>query len=250
MMKRLLLLLLLPASLSAYADFAQIRDADGFTNVRANATADSPVIDKLKNGTWVYLPEHDEESAVGYRSADRRRYLVLYRSSAEQAKEAREGWVHTSRLQRASSYRELPVRTTADGFSCLQNGKGLQVTLAPFDYARRQQDFQRNQDSTLTGYRGRMLWGTDGTVPLTHYQSIRYLNQGKSSEIPRAKFDNLFNPYFGNIGTQQHRCFYRQADDTLLMMAMNSDGAAVYEVLFVFQAGRLTAVHPYMHPDV
>lgn len=228
----------------ALAEFAQIIDSDGHTNMRQEPSVKSSIIGKVRHGAWVYTPEGDSLDSP---SKDGWYYSSYRYPNGQQL----EGWIHQSRLRLVSSYPKIPVTTRADGFSCLKNGTGLMVSMGNFPYLAHKKEFTgRNDKAGLTKYRGKRVWGTDGTIPQTHYRSIVFTRNGKKRAADKVLFEHLFNPYFDTISEHRHRCFYNAADDTFFLTALNSDGAGVYEALFIFSHGRLKTVHPYLHPEV
>lgn len=241
-MKHLVFITLLLSTLSAHADYAQIHDADGHTHLRQQPDSHSRVLDKIPTGTYVYLPEADDDSY--WRNGWRLAYDL-------RNGRARQGWVHTSRLIPVSSHEQIPLTATADGFSCLKNGSGVRVKVARFDYAAEQHRFTRGQYG-LTHYRGQPVFGTDGTIPQTHYREIAFVRNGQAEAAARSLYGHLFNPYFDHPQETAERshCHYRAQDDTWFLTAVIADGAAYSEVLFVFRQGRLQQVLASLHPEV
>ncbi len=240
-MKRLFFIALLLPTLSARADYAQIHDTDGHTHLRQQPNRHSRILGKIPTGTYVYLPETDEggERQNGWR-------LVYDLRNGR----TREGWVHTSRLILVSTYERIPLTATADGFDCLKNGSGVRVKVARFDYAAEQRRFTRGQYG-LTHYRGQPVFGTDGTIPQTHYREIAFVRNGQAAVAARSLYGHLFNPYFDDPQETAERshCHYRAQDDTWFLTAVIADGAAYSEVLFVFRHGRLQQVLASLHPE-
>ena len=166
-------------------------------------------------------------------------------------KKSLDGWVHTSRLIPLSRYESIPVTATADGFTCKKNGMGVRIKSERFNYKKEKHLFTHDQYG-LSHYRGKEMFGTDGTIPFSHYREIAFFRNGKTQIAPRAQYDHLFNPYFEKAGdnTQLSHCYYRAKDDTLFLTTVIGDGAAYTEVLFVFRQGILKNVLASLHPEV
>ncbi len=233
------------ASLYAHADFAQIHDTDGYTNLREKPNANSRIIQKIPTGTYVYTPESDANDFK------QNGWVITYDIRHARAVE---GWVHQSRLMPLATWERIAVKNTADGFSCLKNGTGVQFSFEKFNFKLNQHDFTQDKDGYLTHYRGKKMFGTDGQQPETHIREIRFTRHGKTWLAPPAQYEFLFNPYFHDIVdeniTSLTRCHYRAQDDTFFVSTVMGDGAAYSEVLFVFEHGNLKTVLPSLHPEV
>ena len=58
-MKKIILLPILFISLATHAEFSEIQDPDGYSNLREKPNAHSRILTKIPNGTHVYTPEMD-----------------------------------------------------------------------------------------------------------------------------------------------------------------------------------------------
>ena len=226
----------------ARAEFARIRDPDASANLRNEPRNTAPIAAKIPNGAYVYTPE---PNSGGYRQNGWQ--FVVYRQNGRLL----EGWMHGSRLQPLSRYAAVPVKAAADGFSCISGGSGIRVRVGRFDFAREKPHFNSTQNGRITRYRDREIYGTDGTVPQTHFREIAFISGGKAKPAPAAQYAALFNPYIGSQRetADRSRC-YRAPDGAFLLASAISDGAAYTEVLFVFRQGSLHSVAAYVHPDV
>lgn len=243
-MKHFIAIPLLFVSLAAQADYAQINDADGYTNLRQKPNTQSRVVSKIPHGTFVYTPYTPEMEGDERKNG----WEIVYDLRGDKP---REGWIHTSRLIPLSKYEHIPVAATADGLSCLKDGMGVRVKVGAFDYAKEKRHFT-HASYGLSHYRGKAMFGTDGDIPRTHYREIAFTRNGKTQTAPRSQYGYLFNPYFDHPKeiAESSRCYYRAQDDTFFMTARISDGAAYSEVLFVFQQGSLKQVLASLHPEV
>lgn len=229
----------------AHADFARIRDADGYTNLREQPNTDSRILRKIPTGSYVYTPEGDSDDFK------RNGWVITYDVRHAQAVS---GWIHQSRLMPLATFGEpIAVKNTADGFSCLKNGMGVQFSFGAFNFRRLQYHFTKAPDGYLTHYRGKKMFGTDGTPPETHIREIRFVRNGKTWPAPAAQYEFLFNPYFDNLADQNFanftHCRYHTEDDTFFVSTVIGDGAAYSEVLFIFKNGKLETVLPSLHPE-
>lgn len=108
-MKKIILLPILFISLAAHAEFSEIQDPDGYSNLREKPNAQSRILTKIPNGTHVYTPEMDGKLHLEHG------WQMTYDL---RGKKKLDGWVHTSRLIPLSRYESIPVTATADGFTC------------------------------------------------------------------------------------------------------------------------------------
>ncbi len=240
-MTKLLALTLLFSSLYAHAEFAQIQDPDGSTNLRDKPNAQSKVVSKIPSGTYVYTPTDDSDD---YTKGE---WRTVYDVRGDKS-----GWVHQSRLLPLQNYPAIPVKAEKNGYSCLKNGMGVRVEMGKFDFAAHKQEFTRRKDGFLSHYRGKPMFGTDGTQPSTQFTQINFVRNGKTMVVPKAQYEFLFNPYFDTPRDAERltACHYRTADDTLFLNTVIGDGTAYTEVLFVFQQGSLKTVLASLHPAV
>lgn len=249
-MKKFALLSLL-ICLNTHAEFAQIQDPDGHTNLRKEPNAQSHILSKIPNGTYVYTPEGDGDA---YKKGNWVSSYYIHNNKLVGGS----GWIHQSRLHFIHHNAAIPIQTNQNGFSCLKNGMGVQVTMGKFDFAAHKNQFTKiyliyNDYSSgyLSHYRGKPMYGTDGGEPITHFRDIRFIYNGKTIVVPPEKYEFLFNPYFETPDeSRPTHCYYRAKDDTFFLTTVIGDGAAYTEVLFVFQQGSLKTVLASLHPEV
>ncbi len=90
-------------------------------------------------------------------------------------------------------------------------------------------------------YKNQEVWGTDGTIPKTNYQSITIKIDGKTIEIPVKEMENLFNP-----NAENSECYYDEKNKKLFIISMNADGAGSYEILFTIENGKYRGRSVYL----
>lgn len=225
-MKTTATFLFLSLSLPAYADFAQVTDADGYANIRSQPSPNSKIIGKVPDGAIVTLLYDEEDD--GWR-------LVSYQTPQGRTIS---GTMHYSRLKSIHSYPELPSASSDNQFGCGMRPYRLTVKTGAFDFPLHRQDFTALHNKeyniyTFTRYKRKPAIGNDGTPPTLAYRSIVLNGKQGRSAVPEADFDNLFQP-----NVQYHSCFYNRKTDTIYLFARNSDGAGSYNALFIFTKGR------------
>ena len=240
-MKNWILALSALLCLPAYAQFVEIHDADGYTNLRAEANTQSRVITRIGNGRFVYIISDDAAPQV----LPKNWLFVRYRDDKNKLQD---GWLHQSRVRKLGG--ETINRTkSVRGFACTHFDVQLYVEMDKFNYTANKKHFggkHLNSDHPiLHTYKGKTMYGTDGSIPQTAYTSMTLVQNGRRHIIAPTAFEHLFNPYFEDTdkGTD-HICQYDTKRKRLYLQAWNSDGAGSYTVLFVFENGKVREVLP------
>lgn len=215
-----------------FAQFAKIVDKDGFVNVRSGADAKSKIIGQIKSNEIVYIfngDDFDEWQIVDYATKNDR--LLT-------------GYVHHSRIKLLSTYEQIPsVFTTENEAEFTLRNIDVKIKTADFDYEKNKQNFKTVQyeKHAVQQYKNQEVWGTDGTIPKTNYQSITIKIDGKTIEIPAKEMENLFNP-----NAENSECYYDEKNKKLFIISMNADGAGSYEVLFTIENGKYRGRSVYL----
>lgn len=226
--KYLLTLLLLTISHFTYAQFAKIIDKDGSVNVRKQATVTSEIVSKINTEEIVYaFPDEKLRDWV----------IVDY---TNRQNEHITGYVHHSRIKFIESYVQIPNISFNDStVKFISKDVTVQIRSEKFDYQKNKRCFSstKYEDYTVEDkYKGQQVWGTDGTIPISHYTSIKATIKGLSIQIPEKEIENLFN-----INNEFATCYYDNLNDTLYITAVNGDGAGGYAVLFKIEKGSYKA---------
>lgn len=214
------------------AQFAEIVDKDGFVNVRREPNTKSVIAGQINSGEIVYIfngDEFDEWQIVDY---------------AIGSDSLLTGYVHQSRLKMVSAYEKIPtVFAHENAAEFTSKNIEIKIKTENFDYDKNKHHIKTFQypNNAVSKYKGQEIWGTDGTIPRTHYQSISIKMNGKLIEIPEKEIENLFNP-----NTESTECYYDEKNKRILITSMNSDGAGSYEVLFIIQNGKYLARKVYL----
>lgn len=229
------LLLLLAPFAHADAPFYEVRDRSGAARLHQTRSTHSPTLARIRSRSFVYSPYPITD---GWRE-------VFHRPDQNA------GWLPASRLFALDRYPSVTVQTEADGVRCQHNGNAIRISVRPLDYAAEQQHFRRNAQGSLTHYRGKALQGTDGDIPRSQIHAIRITHHGKTRLAPLAQYAHLFNPYFDQPSEFAERtaCYYRAADNTLLLITAIGDGAGYADVLFATRQGSLKTVWTMAHPE-
>lgn len=226
--KYLLALLLLTISHFTYAQFAKIIDKDGYVNVRKKAIVISEIVSKINTGEIVYaFPDEKLRDWVIVDYTDRQNENIT-------------GYVHHSRIKLIESYVKIPNTSFNDSIAkFISKDVTVEIRSEKFDYKKNKRYFSSTEYEDYTvedKFKGQQVWGTDGTIPTSHYTSIKATIKGRSLQIPEKEIENLFN-----INSAFAACYYDNLNDILYITSVNGDGAGGYAVLFKIEKGNYKA---------
>jgi hypothetical protein len=192
-----------------------VQDPDGHTNVRSAPSLKAKVVGKVLSGGAVFgwsPPEKDflEMEAGGGASH----------------------YVHASRLRSVKQWKQIPVTDAKNqdrGF-LRHEGFEVRVTAMPFVAAEHKITHTSENQPIIDG---KTFWGADGGLPRRSLSVTVTLN-GKAIEIPKADFQDLYEP---NMETIVLLTPSQPAERAFVVMS-NSDGAGGYSVVWAFEQGR------------
>lgn len=226
MFKLILALAGICSFLSANAQFAKVVDKDGYANVREQAHGQSKIIGKVNSNEIVYTFD-PFDLASGWINMDYVKNEHIQFS----------GYMHTSRLKLIADFEEIPLAIAEEhDATFILRDIAVSIQSAPFDYESNKKLFSSTNygDYTIEDkYKGKQVWGTDGTIPQTQYTSILITKGNSKIEIPREEFENLFN-----VNNDFANCYYDTDTDRIYITSVNSDGAGGYAVLFIIEKGK------------
>ncbi len=222
-------IVLLAAALSfhwSFSQFAKIIDRDGYVNMRKNADAKSSIVGKINSEEIIYVFDSDENNKdwVHADYTDRKGKTIS-------------GYIHNSRIRYIESYESIPLASGNENKSVF-NSKNIQVEIksGPFDYKENKKYFSvtdYNGQKMEDHFKGQQIWGTDGTIPRTHYKYISVKTSKKILQIPTKEIENLFN-----VNHESAKCYWDKDYQTLYINMVNSDGAGGYAVIFKIEKGK------------
>ncbi|WP_353146635.1 SH3 domain-containing protein [Chryseobacterium sp.] len=209
----------------SFAQFAKVVDKDGYVNVRKNADAKSNIVGKINSGEILYI--FSEDANESWLNID-------YNTEKEKPLT---GYVHRSRVKFIESYDEIPSTEKNANKGVFMSGNiKVNIVSGTFDYSQHKKDFssaKHGDNQQLEKYKGQEIWGTDGLIPKTYYESITVQIGNKTIEIPQKEIENLFN-----ADTAATHCYFDVNNDTLYIMMNNSEGAGAYVALFIVEKGK------------
>ncbi|MGG5208312.1 hypothetical protein ACQWU4_05140 [Chryseobacterium sp. MIQD13] len=209
----------------SFSQFAKIVDKDGYVNMRKNADLKSSIVGKINSEEIIYIFNVDETNK-DWVNAD----------YTNKNGELLSGYIHSSRIRFLESYESVPQTAVSENKTVF-NSKNIKIIIEsePFNYKENKKFFSStdyNGQKIEDKFKGQHIWGTDGTIPQTHYKLISIKMNGKTLQIPLKEVENLFN-----INTEFATCYYDPKNETLYINMVNSDGAGGYAVLFKIVKG-------------
>ena len=208
--------LLLLVSLPVFAQLGDlkisiVKDSDGFVNVREKASGSSKILDQLPNNTLVY---YIEESGPWVE--------VIYKTLVNE----KSGFIYKDRLLDLNQFKEIQSVAIADGILFKSRDFELKLTTKPFNKNIHKLTYH---GQALTKIEGKLVYGTDGRLPKVAYKTIELKYKDRISVFPANSFTNFFEP---NLYDNFTRLYIDTNDNTMYLIAVNSDGAGGYLVIW------------------
>lgn len=204
---------------NAFAQFAVIKDKDGYVNIRTEVSKENNISDKLNNGFVVYCFE------------PKNNWINIDYSKNNKD---RNGYLYKDRVQYLSEFTVIPlVKETKNQVVFKKDGVDISIESKNFESNSAKLTFLEKDKSILKKINGKAFWGTDGGIPKKTYKSITVVIDNKTIELPKNSFDDLFEPSLYNTKTN-----YDKKNDILYITSSNSDGAGGYEIVWVIEKGK------------
>jgi hypothetical protein len=210
---------LLLFSNAIFAQFAIIKDNDGYVNIRSEAQKGNNISDKLENGFVVYGFQ-PENNWIG----------IDYSKNNKD----RSGYVYKDRIKYLSEFTKIPlIKETSTKVIFQKDSLNIVIESKKFDSKTAKLAYSKNEKSFLEKINGKKIWGTDGNIPRTTYKLITVTIGKKTLDLPKDAFDDLFEPNFSY--TQIN---YDRKNDILYIASSNGDGAGGYELVWIIEKGQ------------
>jgi len=216
-MKSVILIILLMCLQVAHAQFAFVKDSDGFVNIRSTETLGDNITDTLHNGHIVYCLETFQDWV-----------MIDYQKNGIQ----QNGYVYKNKLQLISSYKPIPqISKKNNSITLKRDSISVTITKKPFVKADNKIVFtKKGEYISLAGINGKSPWGTDNTLPKQQYNNF-IIHSGKANIVmPGNEYDDLYEP-----NLRATICYYDAGLRRLYIAAENGDAAGSYAVLWVFE---------------
>ena len=211
----------LDQEIMSFCRFAKIVDKDGYANIREKESSESRIVGKINSGEIVFI---FEDLGTDWLSMD------YDRLSDEPLQ-----YIHRSRIKYINSYEQIPAVVYDDRLATfmLENIE-VEITVREFDFneSKKYLTEEKHDEFLTTKFKGKEMWGTDGTVPKTFYESIIVSIGNEKIKIPQQDIEDLFN-----ANNEYTECFYDSVQHSIYIHVANSDGAGSYVALFRIEKG-------------
>lgn len=212
-MKLLLLATVLLLATSVNAQFAIIADKDGFVNVRSEPQTGNNILDTLNAGHLIYCLENEGNWTD-----------IDYSDNGKSAN----GFVYKDRYIPVTKYTSIPVvQRLPTTIKLAMDDIEISIKTGNFDQTKHKITYHEEFKGQVYLIDDKHVWGADGGMPTTQYQSISIKIGENTIDLPQNAIENLFQP------SQEYiKANYDKATKTLYLHASNSDGAGGYVVLW------------------
>lgn len=218
-MKTITLLLFVLFSINAWGQspFAIIADKDGYTNVRSGAGKSNKITDTLHNNHLIYCLENQGNWS----------YIFYPKGPGEE-----DGWVYNDRYIMVSALPSIPA-TTKTHNSLKLNKDSIQVIITTKKFQKEKHTIKYIDGGSLTErIDNKPIWGTDGNMPETEYQSITVKIGQNTITLPQSALVTLYQP-----NLEHTKAHLDKTSNTLYIHSLNSDGAGGYAVIWKIENG-------------
>lgn len=194
-----------------------VEDPDGQTNVRSGPSAKAKVVGQvLSGGVVTVVPD---EAKDGWERLDD------YTDD--------ERYIHSSRLKKVTSWKQLPVTKAAEGgdSAVLKHADTeIQVKAVPFDV--KQHKVTKDENGIVLKVDGGQVWGRDGDLPANSIALTVKLG-GQEVPLPKEALEHLYDPNMESLALLTPGDPAKHA----LVLMVNGDGAGAYCVVWSFENG-------------
>lgn len=199
-----------------FAQFAIIKDVDGYVNVRRTPENAYNKTDKLVNDYVVYA----FQPQGNWINIDYKKNGALLN-----------GYIYKDRIKFISDFPAVLLKSNSNGKAILES-KEVKIELieTAFIQENHKLTYHNNQKSQLHKIDGLQIFGKDGDLPTRQYKSITVEFKDVKIQLPPDALQNLFEPTLFNS-----RANYDATNKVLYISSSNSDGAGGYEIVWIIE---------------
>lgn len=190
-----------------------VEDADGYTNLRADANLKAKITGKILSGDPVFVDPVPENG-----------FHTVFLDNEDGFSDR---YIHGSRLKPVSGWKAFGPESST---GVLKRGDFEAVVKDPA-FVASEHRITKNADGMIL-VNGKAPWGQDGGEP-SRLLKLAVSIKGKAFVLPAEATDNLYEP---NLETLVLLTPGDPAEHAFLMMA-NGDGAGGYYVVWAFENG-------------
>jgi hypothetical protein len=219
-MKPLFAIAALLLGLSSNAQFAIIKDADGFVYVRSSAELKQNIIDTLPNDFVVWCFELSGN---------------WYNIDYEKNGQSLNGYIYKNRVKLLSTFDNIPLHKRKKSQLDFQKDS-LRVVVKTEKFnakANKLQYFKEDGSKYIEFINDQIYWGKDGGLPSSQYQTIEVKNGATKYVLPKKALKNLYEPNLDFMA-----CYADRENNLLYIISSNGDAAGSYEVIWILKNGK------------
>lgn len=197
--------------------FSEVRDKDGYVNIRNSKEKTDNVIDTLSNG---FIVTHFGEVENNW-------LLVDYLKSGELLS----GYIYKNRVKDIDDFKQIFKLRENENFIQFSD-EIVDVKIYIKDFEKKRHSFEYFKDNVNQLYKidGEEIYGTDGNIPKKEYRLMEVEINSKKIIIPKSALKNIYEP---NLNLTKVN--YDVETETLYIQSLNSDGAGGYAVLWIIK---------------
>ena len=215
-MKKSLLFSTLFLSYFAQAQFGIVQDKDGFVNVRDEKNTTSTILAKVNSNTILPI-DNDEENSKWY--------LAEFQTE-------KSGYIFHDRIKKLEDFESIaPISKNDNRVEFSTSDYKIELETQQFN-SKKHKMFK--EDDFVYAIDEKDFFGSDGMVPQTEFKSFKISFKGKEISFPKDYFTNLYN---ANLSATKFT--YNKELNQYYLFGTYSDGAGVYDALWVLENGKI-----------
>jgi hypothetical protein len=221
-MRTALILSFILFSSHSFGQWAIVKDADGFVNVRTKPSAQSNIVDTLSSGQIIYILS-DPEGEWYYIDGNNKRQSA--------------GYIHKSRLQLIKDFPKFKIVKQNDSTLKFRlDSMLLTIKIGKFQKKNHFLKFDKdsNGNKFLSSIDNVRPLGVDGEIPTTEYKYFTIKDSSQEYLLSNKYWRNLYEP---NLSTTD--AYFDKINNIVYIDAGNSDGAGGYSLLLVISDDQL-----------
>lgn len=218
-MKQFFCLVLIFLFNQSFAQFAVIKDKDGYCNVRDIKGKKKNILDKLNNGHLIYCFGNEGK----WTSIDYPKHKMNLT-----------GKIFLNRYTYINEYKRITKqkRTKGNKVSFKRDSIKVTVTQQKFDRTKHSYTYYKEFKRQIEFIDNKRFWGTAGAFPSTEYKSIEINICNRIVILPPSALECLYQ-----INLHYTQVHYDTKNDILYIQAGNGDGAGAYDVIWKIEKG-------------
>jgi hypothetical protein len=219
-MKKILFFVSLFMTCFAQAQFGIVQDKDGYVNVRDEQSTSSKIVGKLNSNT--IIPIFNEENE-GLKNSNW--LLVEYQAEAS-------GYIYKDRIKKIEDFETIkPIKSSSNSIEFSISDYKIQLETQKFNPKNH---IITKEGELIHSIDGKDFYGSDGVLPQIEFKSFKLFFKGQEIIIPKDDYTNLYN-----LTLSEMKLTYNKALNQYYLFGTFSDGAGVFDTIWVLENGKL-----------